>query len=149
MKKIAIIYASTHHGNTKKLIDAISGKFNLTPIDAMQHPHADLTDYDLIGFASGINFGRFYDSVERFLRDNLPMNKQIFFLYTCAMAKDSFTKSVRSEAQKRDAVILGEYGCRGFNTYGPWKLIGGMNKGHPTEDEIAGAVHFVGNLLNP
>ena len=147
MKKVAVIYASTHHENTKKLVDAISGKFNITPIDATQHPHADLTGYDLIGFASGIDFGKFYDSVERFLRDNLPENKQIFFLYTCAMTKDSFTKSIRNEAQKRNAVILGEYGCRGFNTYGPWKLIGGMNKGHPTEDEIAGAVRFVDNLL--
>ena len=149
MKKIAIIYASTHHGNTKKLVDAISQKFAATLIDTTQHTQADLSDYDLIGFASGIDFGKFYDSVEQFLRDNLPKNKQLFFLYTCAMAKDSFTKSVRNEAQKRDAVILGEYGCRGFNTYGPWKLVGGMNKGHPTENEIAGAVHFVGNLLNP
>ena len=149
MKKIAIIYASTHHGNTKKLVEAISQKFAATLIDTTQHIHADLTDYDLIGFASGIEFGKFYDSVEQFLIDNLPKNKQVFFLYTCAMAKDNFTKSVRSEAQKRDAVILGEYGCRGFNTYGPWKLVGGMNKGHPTEDEIAGAVHFIGNLLNP
>ena len=149
MKKVAIIYASTHHGNTKKLVEAISQKFATTLIDTTQHIHADLTDYDLIGFASGIDFGKFYDSVEQFLKDNLPKNKQVFFLYTCAIAKDRFTKSVRSEAQKHDAVILGEYGCRGFNTYGPWKLIGGMNKGHPTEDEIAGAVHFVGNLLNP
>ena len=149
MKKIAIIYASTHHGNTKKLVDAISRNYPITLIDTVQQTRADLTDYDLIGFASGIDFGKFYDSAERFLRENLPKNKQIFFLYTCAMKKDSFTKSLRQEAQKRDAVILGEYGCRGFNTYGPWKLIGGMNKGHPTEEEITGAVHFVGSLLKP
>lgn len=149
MKKVAIVYASTHHGNTKKLVDVISQSLSVTLIDATQQTRADLTDYDLIGFASGIDFGKFYDSAEGFLRDNLPKNKQIFFLYTCAMKKGSFTKSVRNEAQMRDAVILGEYGCRGFNTYGPWKLVGGMNKGHPTEDEIAGAVHFIGNLLNP
>jgi len=28
MIKVAIIYASTHHGNTKKLVDAISQKIN-------------------------------------------------------------------------------------------------------------------------
>ena len=148
MKKVAIVYASIHHGNTKKLVDAISQKFTVALIDTTQQIRADLTDYDLIGFASDIDFGKFYDPVEQFLKDNLPKNKQVFFLYTCAMARDSFTKSVRNEVQKQDAVILGEYGCRGFNTYGPWKLIGGMNKGHPTEDEIAGAVHFVSNLLN-
>ena len=43
---------------------------------------------------------------------------------------------------EKEAVILGEYGCKGYNTYGPWKLIGGMNKRHPTEEEITGAVEF-------
>ena len=40
------------------------------------------------------------------------------------------------------AIILGEYGCKGYNTYGPWKVIGGMNKKHPTEVEVKSAVEF-------
>ena len=43
---------------------------------------------------------------------------------------------------KRGAKILGEHGCFGFNTFGPFKLIGAMPKGPPTEDELAGAVRF-------
>ena len=39
------------------------------------------------------------------------------------------------------------YGCKGYNTYGPWQIIGGMNKKHPTKEEIALAVKFVGDLL--
>ena len=38
------------------------------------------------------------------------------------------------------------HGCRGFNTYGPWKLIGGMNKGHPSPGEIADALAFYESL---
>ena len=37
--------------------------------------------------------------------------------------------------------------CRGFNTYGPWKLVGGMNKGHPNREERSGAVEFFAKLL--
>ena len=37
---------------------------------------------------------------------------------------------------------MGEYGCKGFNTYGPWNLIGGMNKNHPNDKEIIEAVRF-------
>ena len=48
MKKVAIVYASTHHGNTKKLVDVISQNLSVTLIDATQQPRADLTDYDLI-----------------------------------------------------------------------------------------------------
>lgn len=52
--KTAIVFASTHHGNTKKLVDAIAGKYPVAVFDAESVPEADLTGYDRIGFASGI-----------------------------------------------------------------------------------------------
>lgn len=147
MKKVAVVYASSHHGNTEKLVNAISQKFHFTRIDAAKLSYVDLSSYDLIGFASGIDFGKFYTSVEQFLKNNLPENKPIFFLYTCAMVRDGFTGTIREEAEKKGAIILGEYGCRGFNTYGPWKLIGGMNKGHPNAEDLAAAVAFYESLI--
>ena len=147
MKKIAIIYASTHHGNTYKLVEAIVEKYPVTCIDATKTHQADLSSYDVIGFASGIDFGKFYEPVEQFLIENLPENKKIFFLYTCAKTSERFTKSMQMEASKKNAVILGEYGCRGYNTYGPWKIIGGMNKNHPTNEEIAEAIKFFETMI--
>ena len=148
MEKTAIIYASTHHGNTRKLADAIHNTYHVDLIDATVQKKTDLSHYDLIGFASGIDFGRFYPAVEQFLKDNLPHHKRVFFLYTCAKESSRFTKTMRLEAEKKQAVILGEYGCKGYNTYGPWKWIGGMNKHHPTQDEIDGAVQFYSSIRN-
>ena len=34
----------------------------------------------------------------------------------------------------------------GFDTFGPFKLVGGIAKGHPDEDEIRGAVEFYEGL---
>lgn len=147
MKKNAIVYASTHHGNTKKLVEEIADCYDVALIDAEQVRHVDLSEYDIIGFASGIDFGKFYPSVERFLQENLPKGKKVFFLYTCAKVNKGFTKTMQVEALKKDAVLLGEYGCRGYNTYGPWKLIGGMNKRHPDRKELEGAVRFYRTLL--
>ena len=147
MKKTVIIYASTHHGSTFKLVEAIADKYDITLIDATTQSEADLSEFDLIGFASGIDFGKFYDSVEQFLTNNLPENKQVFFLYTCAKTSNSFTSSVKEKALMKGAEVLGEYGCKGYNTYGPWKLIGGMNKNHPDSDEINGAVQFFEMLI--
>ena len=147
MKKIAIVYASRHHGNTWKLVNAISERYPVTAIDAEIQRSVDLSENDLVGFASGIDFGRFYDSVEVFLRNNLPEKKPVFFLYTCARESRRFTESIEKEAMKKDAVLLGGYGCRGYNTYGPWKLIGGMNRMHPTAEEQEAAVRFVESLL--
>ena len=127
-KKIVIIYTSMHHGNTYKLVKAISDKHNIEIIDATKQMVADLQKYDVIGFASGIDFGKFYETIENFAKENLPIKKQVFFLYTCAMERKGFTNSIREIVTKKDAEVLGEYGCKGYNTYGPWKVIGGMNK---------------------
>ena len=147
MYKVAIIYASTHHGSTRKLVEAIAEKYSVVQIDATKQQRADLSGYDLIGFASGIDFGRFYDCVEQFVENSLPENKQVFFLYTCAKINDRFTETIKAKSERKGAVVMGEYGCRGFNTYGPWKLVGGMNKNHPSAEEINGAVTFFEALL--
>lgn len=148
MCKTVIVYASKHHGNTYKLAEAISKKYQIDLINAEVQQYADLSSYDLIGFASGIDFGKFYPSVERFLEDNLPKNKKVFFLYTCAKKNPKFTERMKIEALEREAMIMGEYGCRGYNTYGPWKVIGGMNKNHPSQDELEEAIRFYENLLH-
>ena len=53
-KKIVIIYASKHHGNTYELVKAISDKHNIRTIDATKTASANVQKYDVIGFASGI-----------------------------------------------------------------------------------------------
>ena len=111
-------------------------------IDATKESIVDLQEYEVIGFASGIDFGKFYEEIENFAEANLPIKKEVFLLYTCAMERKGFTNSIREIALKKDAIILGEYGCKGYNTYGPWKVIGGMNKKHPTEVEVKSAVEF-------
>ena len=55
---------------------------------------------------------------------------------------------MKKEALEKGAVIMGEYGCRGYDTYGPWKVIGGMNKNHPSEEELEESIHFYESLLN-
>ena len=147
MKKAILIYASKHHGNTYKLAKAISEKYEIAMIDATKESIVDLQEYEVIGFASGIDFGKFYEEIENFAEANLPIKKEVFFLYTCAMERKGFTNSIKEISLKKDAIILGEYGCKGYNTYGPWQLIGGMNKNHPTEAEIAEVVNFYGGLI--
>lgn len=141
-KKTVIVYASAHHGNTYKLVKGIADQYPVDLIDAAQQSSANLQEYDVIGFASGIDFGKFYETIEKFAMENLPAEKKVFFLYTCAKDRKGFTDSMKEIAAQKKSVLLGEYGCKGFNTYGPWKIIGGMNKNHPTDKEIHQAVQF-------
>ncbi len=38
--------------------------------------------------------------------------------------------------KSKDASFAGFYSCPGYNTWGPFKLIGGKNKNHPDENDI-------------
>lgn len=138
--KTAIICCSRHHGNTRKLVDAIAQRHEVTCIDATA-PLPDLSGYDLIGFASGIYYSKFHKSVLA-AAEKLPQGKRVFFLYTFGAKREGYTRAIREAAEARGAQVAGEYGCPGYNTFGPFKLIGGMAKGHPTQEEIEGAVRF-------
>lgn len=137
-----IIYESTHHGNTKKLADAIASKYGIEVIDIMSAAEMNLEQYDIIGLASGICFGKFYEKITAFAREKLTADKQVFFLYSCAKNDKDFAADIRQIAMDRGCYILGTYGCKGFNTYGPLKIVGGMNKHHPNQEEMDGAVAF-------
>ena len=118
--KTAIVYYSEHHGNTKKLLDAIAAEHEVTLIDVTKQPPADLSGYDRIGLASGIYYSSFAGQLLDYAREHLP--------------------------EQKNCREIGSYRCQGFDTFGPFKLVGGLAKGHPTEAEISAAVSFYAGL---
>lgn len=140
--KTAIAYYSKHHGNTKKLLDAIATKHDVTLIDVIAQPDADLSGYDRIGFASGIYYSAFAKQIVTFAEKQLPEGKGVFYIYTRGAPGGNFLKGMREIAEKKHFKELGEYRCQGFDTFGPFKLVGGIAKGHPTDEEIQDAVRF-------
>lgn len=144
--KTAIVYYSKHHQNTKKLIDEIAKNHDITLIDAIADKDAELLEYDLIGFASGIYYSKYHKSVLKFAKEKLPMKKKVFFLHTYGVYKEGYTKAIEAAVKEREAEIVGEYGSLGFNTFGPFKLIGGIAKGHPNKEELLAAEEFFKTL---
>ena len=143
--KTAIVYYSAHHANTKKLIDAVTTP-DTTLFDVTKTDTADLASYDLVIFASGIYFSQFEKRVMAFVEKNLPAGKSVALLYTYGAKRDSYTLKITDAIQKKGSTVIGSYGCLGFDTFGPFKLVGGIAKGHPTADEIDGAAQFVKGL---
>ncbi|MGI6662757.1 MAG: flavodoxin family protein [Bacillota bacterium] len=144
--KVAIAYYSGHRGNTKKLLDAIRTLGDVELIDVVQCREADLSEHDLIGFASGIYFGKFSKAVIEFAKNNLPDNKPVFLICTYGI-KGDYTKEMREIIASKSCRLLGTYGCRGFDTFGPLRLIGGIAKGHPDENDVRGAVEFFTTII--
>lgn len=145
--KAIIIYYSKHHGNTKKLIDAIEKEFSITCIDASQITEYDLSEYDLIGFASGIYAFQFHPSILEFAKQNLLSGQQVFLLYTCASPNHRYCNSIQKIVEEKHATVVGSFGCNGWNTFGPFKLIGGTSKNHPDQKDLEHAVDFYRSLL--
>ena len=144
--KTAIVYYSQHHGNTKKLIDAIAAQAEVTLISVVETETADLTCFDRVGFASGIYFSSFAKQVLAFAEKNLPEGKDVFFINTCGAPAGVYFNAIRKITEAKNCRELGAYQCLGYDTFGPFKLVGGIAKDHPNEEEINGAVEFYQQL---
>ena len=145
--KTAILYYSKHHGNTKKLLDAIKTvDQDVNLLDVTTAGAVDLSGYDRIGIASGIYYTSFAKQVISYASDHLPEGKPVFFIYTHGAPTGGFLKGIREITGRKHCKELGEYRCQGFDTFGPFKLVGGIAKGHPTKQEIDAAVKFYQRL---
>ena len=140
--RTAIVYYSQHHGNTKKLLDAIASREEVTLINVVEDKDADIAAFDRIGFASGIYYRSFARQILAYAEKNLPEGKDVFFLNTCGAPAGVYFNAIRRITEAKHCRELGAYQCRGYDTYGPFKLVGGIAKGHPSEEEINGAVAF-------
>ena len=45
-------------------------------------------------------------------------------------------------AGEKRCPVLGEFSCRGYDTFGPFKLVGGIAKGHPNARDLERARKF-------
>lgn len=144
--KTAIVYYSKHHENTKKLLDCIAKKHEITLINVIDNATENLSEYDRIGFASGIYYSKFQKSLLKYAQDYMPDNKETFFIYTYGAEKKGYTDAIRNAVSKHNAKVLGEFGCFGFNTFGPFKLIGGIAKGHPDNSDLNNVLKFYESL---
>ena len=141
--RIAILYASVHHKNTEKLVKAISEKYpDITLIDTTKALMISLVGYDLVGIASGIYYGNFHKSIYTFITKNLPERLKVFLMYTCGSDRPSYVENMKQFLAQKNASVVGVFSCKGFDTFGPFKLVGGLCTGHQTEQEIEEAVQF-------
>lgn len=60
---------------------------------------------------------------------------------------ESYIKTAEELIKSNDASFAGYYSCSGYDTWGPFKLIGGKNKNHPDENDIEKAIQFYENLI--
>jgi len=147
--KTLVICFSYHHKNTEKVASTIASTLNAEMKTPQEINPNDIANYDLVGFGSGIYFGKLH-KVLLDLADKLPQvtNKKAFIFSTSGrkdnMAK--FHKQLKQKLQSKGFEIVSEFNCAAFDTYGVLKIMGGLNKGRPNEDDLKQAQVFAQSL---
>ena len=146
--KVLILYSSIHHGNTEKIAKVMATSINADIIDAKNLKIDILDEYDLIGFGSGIYYGKFHKNIFNLI-DKLPglNNKKAFVFSTSGLGKTKYNVPIEKELKKHDFEIIGSFACKGYDTFGPWKLFGGIAKGRPNDRDFQNTEKFAEKIL--
>ena len=150
MADILIFYHSEHHGNTRKVVEGIAKEVS---VDLMEIPCKNIPEisrYQAIGFASGIYMSS-YDKSMFSLAESLKdlSGKRCFLLFTSGSGNSRSGNSFVKALKAKGAAILGSFDCKGYDTFGPFKLVGGISKNHPDETDIAHAAAFLKTTVLP
>jgi flavodoxin len=145
--KIAIIYKSIHHGNTEKIAEVMAKALGADLLDLKDVDGNIIKEYDLIGFGSGIYFYKPHKKLRKFIEGlDKVENKKAFVFSTSGAGKPKFNRWLKEKLADKDFEVIGEFHCKGWDTYGPMKLIGGTNKGRPNEEDLKNAESFANGL---
>ena len=145
--KTIIICHSEHHGNTRKLADAISNELGARVVPSVEAHGLDVQGYDLVGFGSGIYNGDFHRLMYDFLSSLPKQSGKKAFLFSTTGSKtysERAHKKFGKSLHEKGFDLVGEYSCLGFDTA---LSAEGINKGHPTEDELKQAREFAAALI--
>lgn len=146
--KTAICYYSRHHGNTLKLLEAMAeGRDDVELFDVTSRMAFDPECYDVIAFASGIYYGKFHQSVIDFARQYFPAGGKTFFAFTGGSPSAKNTTAICTAIEDKNAQVLGLFYCKGYDTFGPFKLVGGIAKGRPNAADLQAAKDFFDGLV--
>ncbi|RLF41795.1 MAG: flavodoxin [Thermoplasmata archaeon] len=148
-KKVLIVYKSIHNKNTEKIANILGEILDGDTLRVEEIDHSILQDYDIIGFGSGIYFGKHHKSLFDFLERIDRMEKKAFIFSTRTLTPQTIAhKSLRRELTERGMEVIGEFSCKGESRVAPFKLFGGIYKGRPNEEDVQKAKIFAERLKN-
>ena len=155
VKSLVIVF-SYHHNNTEKIANACAKALGAKVRTPHQVKPEEIAEYDLVGFGSGIYSATFDPSVLD-LADRLPQvsNKKAFLFSTYGapafVANREFVENnhsqIREKLKSKGYMVIGEFGCAGWNTNSFLKYFGGLNKGKPDADDLRNAEAFARDMM--
>jgi flavodoxin len=149
--KALIVCASCHHGNTARVARCMADVLGATVNAPPDVPATRIGDYDLIGIGSGIYYGGLHPDIRTWVRslpDASTPTTRCFLFSTSGLPflTRLWHGPLKAELARKGLDVVGEFHCRGFDTWGPLALFGGINRGHPDDRDLERAARFAGTL---
>ncbi len=147
-----ILCASVHHGNTARVARAMADELGAEVAAPGDVPHAGLEAHDLVGFGSGVYYGRMHQALFDWLHglpDAREPTRRAFVFSTSGLPflASVWHRPLKRLLSRKGFAVVGEFACRGYDTWGPLWLTGGLNRSHPDEGDLARAREFARRLI--
>lgn len=146
--KILAVVESKHLGNTEKIAKAMAEVAPLTVIGVDEAVNYKFHDYDIVGFGSGIYMGKHDDKLIDFVSSLYDEKEYTFVISTSGSS--SFEKNNNALVQllkDKNKTVLGTFSCKGLDKFFVFKLLGGINKGHPNKQDLANSQEFILDII--
>lgn len=144
--KSLIVCVSTSHGNTRRVADRMAEVLDAEVVEPESVDPEKFSEYDLVGFGSGIYYMKFDSRVQSLIRCLSPVEGIRAFTFFTSGAREipllDYTKPIRKQLAAKGFAVLDSFSCRGFDTVGPFGFIGGINRGRPNDHDLERAAAF-------
>ena len=120
----------------------------LTVVELENVKHYNINEYDIVGFGSGIYYGKHDKELIEFVKklDDFPLYN--FVISTSGTNKfKKYSKALINVLESKNKTVLGTFGCKGLDKFFIFKLFGGINKEHPDETDYDLAQQFIIELM--
>nr|WP_181762899.1 flavodoxin family protein [Rhodococcus spelaei] len=145
-----IVCTSVSHGNTRKIADVMGAVLSASVMAPEEVDPTELQGYDLVGLGSGIFQMSFHPQLREFVRALPPQPATAAFLFSTSGFSEPpfrrYSRSLERQLEQKGLKVLDTFSCRAFDTYKPFKLVGGIRKGRPDIDDLQAAHTFAEHL---
>jgi flavodoxin len=149
--KPLILGKSIHHHNTAQIARVMAEVLDADIAYPEEFPYTSLHSFGLVGFGSGVYYGKLHSSLYDWLRglpDCSVPSKMAFVFSTSGLPFlwRAWHAPLKRLLGQKGFEVVGEFSCRGFDTWGPLWLAGGLNRKHPDERDLERAREFARSL---
>lgn len=148
--KALLVCVSVSHGNTRKVADAMADVLGAEVVTPGDVDVSAVGDYDLVGFGSGIFGMAFHPRLRDFVETLMPAARTRAFVFATSGGPElplwQYTRRMVDLLETKGFEVVGTFRCRGYDTWLPLRLIGGINRGHPNAKDLDAAKSFAAGL---